>query len=79
MREIDPSHVKETTKKLLVVLECLKDRAFERADYVHSSLCLSRGQLCSVDKGLSSPHKLFQTFLFSPLSAQGVKPYIHRM
>ena len=37
MREIDPSRVKETeyklnTKKLLVVLECLKDRTCESAD-----------------------------------------------
>ena len=47
MRETDPSHVKEIsfyllvgdklkTKKLLVVLECLKDRAFDSAD----CLCL---------------------------------------
>ena len=56
MREIYPSHVKETsftcslmlgdklnTKMLIVVLECLKDR---------SSLYLWRGQLRNVDKGL---------------------------
>ena len=47
MREIDPSRVKETSftyslvingmlKKLLVVLECLKDRAFDSADYLCS-------------------------------------------
>ena len=42
------------TKKLPVVLECLKDYAFDSADclYVRSSLCLSRGQLWNVDKGL---------------------------
>ena len=46
MRQIDPSHVKESivspvgdklnTKNLLVVLECLKDRAFDSADYYAS-------------------------------------------
>ena len=47
--------------------------------YVPSSLCLSRGQLWNVDRGLQGPHKLFKTFVFSPLSAHGVKPYFHRM
>ena len=47
MHEIAPSHVKETsftwplvkkldTKKLLVVLECLKDRAFHSTDCLRS-------------------------------------------
>ena len=58
MREINPYRVKETTlslfyllvgeieyKKLLVVLECLKDRSFDSAGgvRVRSSLCLLRG------------------------------------
>ena len=30
-------------------------------------------------KGLCSPHKLFGTFLISPLSAHCLKPYFHRM
>ena len=47
--------------------------------YVRSSLCLSRGELWNVDKSLSDPSKLFETFVFSPLSAHGVKPYFHRM
>ena len=45
MREIDPSHVKEASftcslvinsirKKLLVVLECLKDRAFNSFTFI---------------------------------------------
>ena len=37
--------------------------------YVRLSLCLSRGQLWNVDEGLEGPHKLFETFVFSPLSA----------
>ena len=43
---------KLNTKKLLVVIECLKDRTFKErmqiAD-VRSSLCLSRGQLWNID------------------------------
>ena len=42
---------------LLVVLECLKDYAFDSMldsmiVHVRSSLCLSQGQLWNVDKGL---------------------------
>ena len=63
MREIDPSHVKETsfacslvtklnTKKLLVVLECLKDRAFDSTDclrlFVIMTLKVSCGMLTKV-------------------------------
>ena len=65
------------TKKPLVVLECLKDRAFDSADCLRSFVNM-RGQLWNVDKGLEGPHKLFETFVFSPLSAHGVKPYFHR-
>ena len=53
MREIDPLSCfyllvgdELNTKNLLVVLECLKDCAFDSADCLHSlSLCSSRGQL----------------------------------
>ena len=74
MSEIDPSHVKEitclvvNTKKLVVVLEYLKDQtATVQIVYVRSSLCLLRGQLWNVDKGLLGLNKLFETFMFSPL------------
>ena len=47
MREIDPSRVKETssgdklnTKKLLVVLEWLKDHAFDSADCLRSFITM---------------------------------------
>ena len=79
MREIDPSHVKEisftralvihcklNTKKLFVVLECFKDRAFDSAD----CFCLFVIPLA---------HKLFETFVFSPLSSPGVKAYFHKI
>ena len=39
------------TKKLLVVLGCLKDRALDSADCLCSSLFLLRGQLWNVYKG----------------------------
>ena len=32
-----------------------------------------------VYKGLCGPHKLFETFVFSPLSAHCLTPYFHRM
>ena len=51
MHEIDPSHVKETcftysvptylnTKKLLVVLECVKDHAFDSTDCLRSCVIM---------------------------------------
>ena len=47
---------KVNTKKLLGVLKCLNDHTFDSTDCLHSSvkssLCLSRGQLWNVDKGL---------------------------
>ena len=58
MREIDPSHMKKTNyillvdgklnaKKLLIVLECLKDRAFDSADCLRSLVIMPL-----MDKGL---------------------------
>ena len=73
MREIDLSSKKDcfyllvgdklNTNKLLVLLECLKDRAFDRADCLRSS-CLSRGQLWNLEKGLCGLY---------------LKPYFHGM
>ena len=34
---------------------------------------------CNVYKGLCGPHKLFETFMLSPLSAHCLTPYFHRM
>ena len=51
MPEIDPALVKD---KVACSFRMLKDRAFDRSQvvYIRSSLCLSRGQLWNVDKGL---------------------------
>ena len=81
MREIDPSHVKETSLTCsLVKIECKKAacsfRIYERSclrqrrlfTFVHHYAF--RGQLWNIDKGLWGPHKLFETFVFSPLSAR---------
>ena len=51
---------------------------------VDSSLCLSRGQLWNVDKVSMARinyiilNYIILTFMFSPLSGHGVKPYFHR-
>ena len=36
------------------------------------------GQLCNVYKGLCSPHKLLETFVFSPLSTHCLRHNFHR-
>ena len=56
----------------IVVLECLKDRAF----HIQTVFVKSRGQF--VLKGLCGPHKLFGNVLISPLSAHCLKPYFRR-
>ena len=79
---------KLNTKKLFVVLECLNDRAFDSADCLRSFIMnqmirpsyashqVSCGMLTKVCKARIN---LFETFVFSPLSTHGVKPYFHRM
>ena len=77
---------------LLVVVECLKDYAFHMDTVYVNSLEPSKG--CTLQAELSGggwgipsfimvslciPHKLFETFVFSPLSAHCLMPYIHRM
>ena len=91
MREIDHSHVKETSFIHMLVINLKKTacsfRMFERS-YVgqHRSFKFIRhydlpevscGMLTI--KGLRGLYKLFETFVFSPFSAHGVKPYFHRM
>ena len=78
---------------LLVVLECLKDRAFHiRTVYMNpldpNGIVWRLGKpqfrkaFCLVSwfvyKGLCGPHKLFETFVFSPLSTHCLTPYCHR-
>ena len=79
--------------RLLVVSECLKDRAIHiRTVYVNSLdpngivWRLGKPQFRKVSrvswfvyKGLCGPHKLWETFMFSPLSAHCLAPYFHRM
>ena len=82
------------TRTLLVVSEYLKDRAFHiRTVYVNLLdpngivWWLGKPQFRKVYsvvswfvyKGLCRPHKLFETFVFSPLSAHCLTPYFHRM
>ena len=82
------------TRTLLVVAECLKDRTFHiRTVYVNSFDSngivwqlgkpqfrkVSRVVSWFVYKGLCGLHKLFETFVFSPLSAHCLAPYFHRM
>ena len=38
----------------------------------------SREVSCGILIQMLGPHKLFETFLFSPLSFHGLKPYFHR-
>ena len=62
MREIDPSHVKETflsardgklnTKKLFVVLECLNRCAFDSTDSLRSFFIMPLEVSWNVDKGV---------------------------
>ena len=96
MREIDPFYAhKLNTKKLLVVLECLKDHAFDLTVFLFTIFTLGVGQAVystfvrhyasrEVSCGMLTKIckvriKLFETFVFSPLSTHGVKPYCHRI
>ena len=57
-------------QKLLLVLECLKDHAFDSADCLRSpSLCLLQGQLWNVDKGFRARinYMKLSCFLHYPL------------
>ena len=85
---------KLNTRVLLAVSKCLKDRALHiRTVYVNSLYPngivwwlgnpqfrkVSRVVSWFVYKGLCRLHKLFETFVFSPLSAHSLTPYFHRM